>query len=124
MRWSQRSYRVSIQRFDVAAWKTTLDRLRGLGVRTLYRTHFGATSDVDGELDRFEETLDVSVGWIRDMLDRGLEREQMIEEFSRLMRSRAVELGLDDRQTRAYELANPRVMSVDGIVRYLLKDNR
>ena len=58
------------------------------------------------------------------MLGRDLEREQMIEEFSGLMRSRAVELGLDEADTRAYELANPRVMSVDGITRYLRKRGR
>jgi hypothetical protein len=55
------------------------------------------------------------------MLQRGLARERIIEEFSRLMRARAVELGLDEHETRAYELANPRVMSVDGIARYLRK---
>jgi glyoxylase-like metal-dependent hydrolase (beta-lactamase superfamily II) len=110
--------------FDQEAWKKTLDRLRGLGLRTLYRTHFGASSDVDDELDRFEETLNLGVDWIRGMLDQGLEREQMIEEFSGLMRSRAAELGLDEADTRAYELANPRVMSVDGITRYLRKRGR
>jgi glyoxylase-like metal-dependent hydrolase (beta-lactamase superfamily II) len=110
--------------FDHEAWKRTLDRLRGLGLRTLYRTHFGASSDVDDELDRFEETLNLGIDWIRGMLDQGLEREQMIEKFSGLMRSRAVELGLDEADTRAYELANPRVMSVDGITRYLRKRGR
>ncbi|MCP3981615.1 MAG: MBL fold metallo-hydrolase [bacterium] len=108
--------------FDREAWRTTLSRLRELDLRTLYRTHFGPGADAAAELDRFEETMEVAVDWIRDMFERGLEREAMIAEFSRRMRERA-SAAIDDGDARAYELANPRSMSVDGISRYWRKKN-
>jgi hypothetical protein len=73
---------------------------------------------VEDELRRFEDVLDRGVEWIREMMDRGLDREAMIEEFGKRMRSRAEETGTDAAEARFYELANPRSMSVDGISRY------
>ncbi len=107
--------------FDLQAWKPTLARLRALGLREIHRTHFGAASEVDAELVRFEQILDDGVAWIAEMLERGLDREAMIAEFSSRMRERALAVGLTAEDARAYELANPRVMSVDGIARYLRK---
>lgn len=107
--------------FDLAAWKTSLKRLRGLGLRTLYRTHFGASADVENELRRFEEVLERGVAWVREMLAGGLEREAMIEEFGARMRSWAARTGTGESSPRDYELANPREMAVDGIARYLRK---
>ncbi len=107
--------------FDLAAWKTTLEKLRGLGLRALYRTHFGAGSDPQHELATFEETMDQAVEWVREMLERQMEREAMIPEFSRRMRARARELGMSEEDALSYELSNPRSMSVDGIARYLRK---
>jgi glyoxylase-like metal-dependent hydrolase (beta-lactamase superfamily II) len=105
--------------FNLPAWKKTLERIRGLGVRELYRTHFGAGEDVASEIDRFEETLLAGVSWVREMIEGDLEREAMIDEFSSRMRERAVAIGIDEADARAYELANPRSMSVDGIARFL-----
>lgn len=107
--------------FDLPGWKASLDRLRGLRLRTIYRTHFGPTSDVPEELERFEEVLDRGVQWIREMLEQGLDREAMIDEFTRRMRSWATRLGADESEALAYELANPRSLSVDGIARYWRK---
>jgi hypothetical protein len=55
------------------------------------------------------------------MMQRGLDRERMVEEFASRMRARATAQGVDAETARAYELANPRVMSVDGIARYWKK---
>jgi len=104
--------------FDLGAWRTTLLRLRGAGARTLYRTHFGASSGVDEQLDTFADLLETGAAWVREMLEQGLERERMIEEFASRMRERATAQGVDAATARAYELANPRSMSVDGIARY------
>jgi glyoxylase-like metal-dependent hydrolase (beta-lactamase superfamily II) len=107
--------------FDREAWKISLARLREAGLRTLYRTHFGATSAAQQELSTFEDVLDQGTEWIREMLDEQLDREQMIERFSERMRRRAVAEGIGEAGLAAYELANPRSMSVDGIARYWRK---
>ncbi len=107
--------------FDLEAWKVTLDKLRALGVATIYRTHFGGSSEVDQELDRLEQIMEQGAGWIREMCVRGAERSEMVEVFSGRMRDASVAAGLDSASIRAYELANPREMSVDGIARYWAK---
>lgn len=107
--------------FDLPAWKTTLERLRGLGLSTLYRTHFGTGSDPQRELAVFEQTLIQGVEWVREMLERQMDRDGMVREFSRRMRARARNLGVSDEDALRYELSNPRSMSVDGIARYLRK---
>ncbi len=107
--------------FDLGAWKVTLGKLRALGVATIYRTHFGGSSEVDPELDRLERIMDQGAEWIRAMCERGAERSEMVEAFSGRMREASVAAGLDSASIRAYELANPREMSVDGIARYWAK---
>jgi glyoxylase-like metal-dependent hydrolase (beta-lactamase superfamily II) len=107
--------------FDPERWKNTLARLRGLGVRTLYRTHYGATSNVEEELGAFQEVMEQAVVWIREMIDGGADRDEMIAGFTDRMRSWASRTGTSEEDAIAYELANPREMSVDGISRYLRK---
>jgi hypothetical protein len=55
------------------------------------------------------------------MLEQGLDRQQMIERFTAEMRAGAAQHGVDETGLVAYELANPRIMSVDGIARYWRK---
>ena len=104
--------------FDLDAWRCSLARIRSIGARRIYRTHFGAAGDVAGQLNLFERLLEAGSTWVREMLASGLDRDAMVAEFSRRMRDRAAEQGVDDATARAYELANPRSMSVDGIARY------
>jgi len=105
--------------YDLEEWKRTLDRLRELRPRVLYRTHFGAGGEIDAELTGFESMLDEVTEWIREMLGEGMARQAMIVEFTERIRAMAATSGIDSRQMRAYEVVNPRAMSVDGIVRYL-----
>ena len=62
-----------------------------------------------------------SVTEVKIMLERDTGRDAMIEEFTRRMRDLAARTGTNEADTVAYELANPRSMSVDGIARYLRK---
>jgi glyoxylase-like metal-dependent hydrolase (beta-lactamase superfamily II) len=107
--------------FDLEAWRVTLRRLRDADLHTLYRTHFGAATEVAEELERFEQVLEDGAEAIRAMVEQGLDRDAMIERFSKLMRDRAVGQGVEASAMLAYELANPRTMSVDGIARYWRK---
>jgi glyoxylase-like metal-dependent hydrolase (beta-lactamase superfamily II) len=107
--------------FDLEAWKESLERLRRESISTIYRTHFGPTTGVNDQLDRFETLLDEGAESVREMLEEGLDREAMSDRFADLMRRRAEALGVDPGAFRAYELANPRIMSVDGIARYWRK---
>jgi glyoxylase-like metal-dependent hydrolase (beta-lactamase superfamily II) len=107
--------------FDLGAWKGTLTRLRSENLDTLYRTHFGPTSDVSVQLDQFEVHLEEGAALVRDMMAEGLDREAMIDRYNQTMWRLASADGVDDAAALAYELANPRFMSVDGISRYWRK---
>ncbi len=107
--------------FDLEGWQRTLVRLREAKPRTLYRTHYGPGTDVDAELDRFEEVLIRASALIRDMRADGMERPQMVDRFTEAMREMAGDRGVEGSLLTAYELANPRAMTVDGISRYWRK---
>lgn len=107
--------------FDLEAWQQSLERLRRESFATIYRTHFGATGEVNDQLDRFERLLVEAAAAVREMLEAGLDREAMIDRFAGLMRRRAEDLGVEPAAFGAYELANPRTMSIDGIARYWRK---
>ena len=109
--------------FHLERWRATLARLRECAPSTLYRTHFGASQDVEKELVEFEEVMEQGVAWIDEMRVAGLDRAAMAAEFTGRMRARALGSGSVEDDLRAYELANPRIMSVDGIARYLRKRN-
>jgi glyoxylase-like metal-dependent hydrolase (beta-lactamase superfamily II) len=107
--------------FDLEAWKLTLERLGTAGLEVLYRTHFGPTSAADVELNAFEDVLEQGAEWVREMVLHGVDRDEMVEAFTARMRELGAAQGVDPAMTVAYELANPRVMSVDGIARYWRK---
>jgi len=107
--------------FDLAVWKQTLQRLRDERFATIYRTHFGPATAVEEQLTRFEEVLEEGADLVREMMRQGLDRDAMVERFCKMMRQRSAAAGLDEATADAYELANPRYMSVDGIIRYWSK---
>ena len=107
--------------FDLEAWRRTLTRLRERNFSTLYRTHFGAGGDPGAELVEFEAIIERAAESIRGMMAEGLTRDEMIERFTEQERRRGAAAGADAETAHAYELANPRRMSVDGIRRYWTK---
>ena len=107
--------------FDLESWKRTMERLHTARLGTLYRTHFGASASVERELDDFDEVLEQAAELVREMVVQGIERDPMIQAFTRWIRERGAARGVDSVTALAYELANPREMSVDGIARYWRK---
>lgn len=107
--------------FDREAWDRTLDRLAGLDLRTLYPTHFGPCGDAAGHLAALRETLHAATDFIRDGMTAGLERDDLVRDYTAWSLARARALGVSDAAWAAYELANPLFMSVDGIARYWRK---
>lgn len=107
--------------FDLEVWKATLERLRSESFEAVYRTHFGPSDEVESELDRLATVLDETAGFVRGLLEQGLERADMLSTYDKWVRTRAVAAGADRAALDAFEVANPRDMSVDGIARYWRK---
>lgn len=107
--------------FDLQAWKGTIDKIRKLNCSTLYPTHYGATTDVDTQLDGLEVALVEAVDFVRSMMERGLDREQMVAGYGARLQDRFAGLSLSPELMQAFEFSNPMAMSVTGISRYLGK---
>jgi glyoxylase-like metal-dependent hydrolase (beta-lactamase superfamily II) len=107
--------------FDLRAWKESLNQIRSQNLTTLYRTHFGHVENVAAQIDRFERILEEASELVKQMITEGLSRGEMVARYQSVMKARAATSGLDETSSRAYELANPRDMSVDGIARYWKK---
>ena len=110
--------------FDLEAWKETLDKIRRLDVKTLYPTHYGATDEVDAQLDGLHVALVETVDFVRSMMDDDLDRDQMVERYAERLTERTAHAGVTGELAQAMEFANPMAMSVDGISRYLRKQAR
>ena len=107
--------------FDLEAWKVTIDKIRNLDCSTLYPTHYGATTDVDTQLDGLEVALVEAVDFVQSMMDQGFDREMMVEGYGKRLQDRFAGLSLSPELMQAFEFSNPMAMSVTGISRYLSK---
>ena len=107
--------------FDPEAWQATLTRLMGLGLATIYPTHYGPVSDVDQHFQTLAELIDQAADFVRVRMQAGLARDALAEEYLAWVRARADAHRVSERESQALEMANPALMSVDGIMRYWRK---
>ncbi len=105
--------------FDHELWKLSLQKIRGLGLTHLLPTHFGPTKDVEAQLSAVERQLDRSLSMVQRLLDAGLDRDAIVGRYDRWIRELIVEGGSSESLADLLEVANPKTMSVDGVLRYL-----
>ena len=104
--------------FHPPRWRESIAKLKKENITRIAPTHFGLYDDVHWHLDELVTELDLIEEWMADIMPRGLEIEELREEFLRWVKSRAQSLGLDGTAIDALEKANPSGMSADGIKRY------
>lgn len=104
--------------FDWDAWQETLDRLQGLRLQALYPTHFGRVEDVSNQLEQLRDIMAAATAFVREMMDAGAERDQVVEAYREWNHEQALAAGVSREDYARYVLANPLSMSVDGIMRY------
>lgn len=107
--------------FDLEAWQGSLARLSAENFTTLYPTHFGPLLDVREHLHVFGALLHEAAGFVRDRMQAGVERDELIRQYVDWNRARSKAQGVSDEVFMKYEMSNPLYMSVDGIVRYWRK---
>ncbi|MCL4267704.1 MAG: MBL fold metallo-hydrolase [Anaerolineae bacterium] len=109
--------------FDLEAWQWSLDKLLGMGLERIYPTHFGAVENVTEHLLAIKKLVDESAQFVREKMAAGVERDELIAQYTAWNHGRAYAAGLSDESIRKYEIANPLYMSVDGMMRYWRKRN-
>lgn len=108
--------------FDLQAWQETLQKMQALNFDAFYLTHFGKVEDTSDHLQRLETMLNANTDFIREQMEAGVERDELVQAYREWNRQRALNTDLAaDGFAGRYEAANPLFMSVDGIMRYWRK---
>ncbi len=107
--------------FEREAWLSSIKRLRQANFKRLYPTHFGLVTDVSFHLDTIEQLVTKVPDWVKQQIEAGLGRDELVAAYENWVRQRATAVGVDAHTMRLYEMANPLYMSVDGILRYWQK---
>jgi glyoxylase-like metal-dependent hydrolase (beta-lactamase superfamily II) len=108
--------------FDWEAWQASLARLQAQQFTALYLTHFGRVdADVAGYLSRFLAIIGDGMNFVRDQMDAGFARDEIVAAYLARKQAAARASGLDDTAVLQYTLSNPPTMSVDGLMRYWQK---
>ena len=107
--------------FDLEAWIATADRLLAENLTTIYPTHFGRVDDVMTHFTELKQLLREEAAWIKEKMDAGIDRDDIVVQFSEWNKMRARRAGLTEKAIHQYETANPWYMSVDGMMRYWRK---
>jgi len=107
--------------FHIAAWRTSVARLRRLKVRRLAPTHFGIFEDADWHLQRVAAELDAVERFLEATMPADPPLETLNERFFSWAEERSRSAGLSEEDIAAYETANPSWMSPLGMQRYWRK---
>jgi len=105
---------------DLAAWRSSLDRINAWSPDTLFVTHFGPVSHVRPHLETLWTHLEEMAGWVRQTLaDPGTDEERSRRFADQLRQHMRREM--TDAQVAAYPVAAPFEQLWLGLARYWRK---
>lgn len=107
--------------FDIEQWFDSIDRLIALDADRLMLTHFGPIDDPASHLEHLRRKLSEQFEFVRDQFDAGRDREHILADFTNWIRAEARSNGLSNAEVRAFLTGHLLAMSVDGMLRYLRK---
>ena len=104
---------------DVEAWHSSVDRLRGLDLRSLNLTHFGRFGDPVRHFDDLLFRLDDWTTWVAASIAEGRSPDEMAAALQLRTDAEIAGEAHTPLMAAAYELATPARMTVDGLARYI-----
>jgi glyoxylase-like metal-dependent hydrolase (beta-lactamase superfamily II) len=102
---------------DLEVWADSIARMRALGPKYIYATHFGIKDDAMAHFDSLEENIQRIWDWVRDAWDPTVAEATLVPAFQAFMHDLVASHGLDELAIQDYETADPAFMSVYGLVR-------
>ena len=105
---------------DLAAWRSSLDRIESWSPDTLFLTHFGPVSHVRPHLETLWEHLEQMAGWVRRTLGEPGTDEERSRKFADQLRQH-MRREMTDAQMAAYPVAAPFEQLWLGLARYWRK---
>ena len=106
---------------NLEKWNASIDKMREISPDTVYLTHFGEYSDVNGLLDATAEMLGEWSEWIGERVSAGKSDEEITEEFGEYFRAIFEREGISEEVYRKYDLMTPYHMNAGGLIRYWKK---
>ncbi len=106
---------------NVEDWRSSIEKVKGLDVDTLYLTHFGKVENKVEHLNHLEETLLSWADWMKPKFENSEEVSAIIPEFKAFVNQQLLDFGVAEQDLNKYEAANPSFMSVTGLLRYWKK---
>ncbi len=104
--------------FDLEAWCESVDRIAERDFETIYPTHYGPVDDPGAHLAAVRQLVVETAEFVRQRMEKGLERDDIVREYMAWNRARASSHGVATDVLPRYESTNPSGMSVDGVLRY------
>ncbi len=106
---------------DVEAWVQSIERIRQIGPRSLYLTHFGRFDDTARHLAELEQRLQDWVLFVGERMDSGMERDEIAGELKATGDAEMLAEGASSGESEHYDLAGDYPTLVDGLMRYVSK---
>ncbi len=106
---------------DPPVWRATMGRLLEARLETIYPTHFGPVDAPVAHIEAARALLDQTVEFVGERLESGMERDEIVKQYTAWNRERAAAQGVGGAELVRYECINPATMSADGIIRYWRK---
>lgn len=104
---------------DLVLWRESVGRIRAVGPRRLYLTHFGGFVDPGTHLDDLLARLFFWAGWAEARRERGAEAGEVAAGLRRLGDAEIRAADGSDELVRSYELAVGYETIAAGLLRYL-----
>ena len=106
---------------SVERWLASFQTIRTLNPSALYLTHYGVVEDVDQHLTELEERLHRYAAWVKERLDEGEEKAEMLAPFVRYVEEEYKKVGVSREDLVRYHTATPPALAVSGLIRYWRK---
>jgi glyoxylase-like metal-dependent hydrolase (beta-lactamase superfamily II) len=107
--------------FHIAKWRASILKLREAKFKRIAPTHFGIYDDVEWHLKAIEDELDQVEAWLEAVMANDPTIEQLREQLSAWLDSRASAEGFRADWSIANAASNPAFMSAMGMHRYWKK---
>ena len=104
---------------DLVLWRESVGRIRALGPRRLYLTHFGGFDDPGPHLDALLARLFFWAGWTEAQRERGASASDVAAGLRRLGDAEIRAAGGDAELVSRYELSVGYEMIAEGLLRHL-----
>ncbi len=106
---------------NIEDWKASIALIRSLKPGSVFISHFGQIGNVEAQLKALEKGLDDWSAWMYPYYKAQTPQEEVVPLFKKYVEEQLKAKGVDGLQLVQYENANPKWMSVAGLMRYWRK---